>query len=214
MPHPLSLVNPTARVIMDQPLARNPKLAALAMECIGAFSTVEYAKLRAFMVMLGGPRTLAADVYLSLDTQAPKNAAIAAASNSIHAAHKELLTALLMLADTCEGHRNKLAHGMWAFSQDVPDALLLQFARGEPATRINRKRLYVYREVDFVSIRTECDRIRRHLFDFRQMLETDPRHADGALYRALCTAPEVAERLGHLRAKAAKATPPKPTQSP
>ena len=71
MPQPLSAVCKDASIIFgnagDRPLMRHPKLGALAMEAIAAYSNVENFMLHLFIALRGGNQTLATDVYLSLD---------------------------------------------------------------------------------------------------------------------------------------------------
>ena len=94
MPQPLSRVMPNARVTLgnagDRPLARHPELAVLAIEAIASWSNVEGFMLRLFMQLLGGNESLAASVFLALENQASKTAAINAdrKSTRLNSSHR------------------------------------------------------------------------------------------------------------------------------
>jgi hypothetical protein len=66
----------------DRPIERHPVLAAVALEAIASWSNVEAFLLRLFLHLLGGNQSLASSVYLSLEGQAAKTAAIYAAAKA------------------------------------------------------------------------------------------------------------------------------------
>jgi hypothetical protein len=100
----------------DRPLARHPDLAVHAIEAIASWSNVESFMLRLFVEVFGRHRSLAADVFLSLEGQAAKSAAINAAAASVlkdRDPELRLLRAILAIVKTNEKDRNKLAHWTW-----------------------------------------------------------------------------------------------------
>src|SRR5262245_32958359 len=124
LPQPLSRVLSNASVILgnagDRPITRHPELAVLAIEAIASWSNVESFMLRLFMQLLGGNESLAASVFLSLESQSAKTSAIKAASTSSlddRPAELEVLNAILAIAKANEKDRNKLAHWTWGDSQ-------------------------------------------------------------------------------------------------
>jgi hypothetical protein len=132
VPQPLSRMMPNAGIILgnagDRPLARHPELAVLAIEAIASWSNVEAFMLRLFMQLLGGNESLAASVFLALENQASKTAAISAAAATAlreRPAELNVLRAILSITKTNEKDRNKLAHGTWGDSPNIPDAVLL-----------------------------------------------------------------------------------------
>ncbi|MGU7775529.1 hypothetical protein ACV229_35860 [Burkholderia sp. MR1-5-21] len=132
MPQPLSRVAPEAGIAIgnagDRPLARHPDLAVLAIEAIASWSNVESFMLGLFVELFGGHNSLATEVFLSLDGQAAKSAAINAAAASVlkdRDAELRVLRAILAIAKTNEKDRNKLAHWTWGDSPHLPDAVLL-----------------------------------------------------------------------------------------
>ena len=109
MPQPLSRVRPNASVTLgnagDRPLARHPELAVLAIEAIASWSNVESFMLKLFIQLLGGDDSLAASVFLALETQHAKNAAIKAAAETALAERPQELSvfrAILSIANTNE----------------------------------------------------------------------------------------------------------------
>src|SRR5437867_245444 len=87
MPQPLSRVASSAGIMManvgDRPLVRHPHLAMLAMEAIASWSNVESFMLRLFVTLFGGNGALATNVFLAIDIQSAKSAAIQAAADTV-----------------------------------------------------------------------------------------------------------------------------------
>lgn len=125
MPQPLSRVTPEAGIVVignagDRVLARHPDLAVLAIEAIASWSNVESFMLGLFVELFGGHNSLATEVFLSLDGQAAKSAAINVAAASVlkdRDAELRVLRAILAIAKTNEKDRNKLAHWTWGTAQ-------------------------------------------------------------------------------------------------
>ena len=117
MPQPISRVHPNASIIMgnagDRPLARHPELAVHAMEALASWANVESFMLSLFIRLLGGNDSLAASVFLALENQAAKTAAINAAATTVLKDRQDelrVLRAILAISKTNEKDRNKLAH--------------------------------------------------------------------------------------------------------
>ena len=87
MPQPISRVSPNASIVIgnagDRPLMRHSHLAVLAIEAIASWSNVESFMLNLFIQLLGGNGALAAEIFLSLETQSAKTRAINAAAESL-----------------------------------------------------------------------------------------------------------------------------------
>ena len=204
MPQPLSQICSNANVIFgnagDRPLLRHPKLGALAMEAIASYSNVENFMLHLFVVLLGGNDALAMDIYLSLETKGPKDAAIRGAAKSRFADDPQklkLLTAILALAKSNALSRDKLAHGVWGDTPNVSDALLLVNPRAT-ITPLKYEDIFVYKAKDFEDIIKSNDRLCGFGQLFRFILQKHVANTEDALYDQLCMEPEIQEKLKSL----------------
>lgn len=210
MPQPLSRVAPNAEVMLgnagDRPIERHPRLAAVALEAIASWSNVEAFLLRLFLQLFGGNQSLASSVYLSLEGQSAKTAAIrAAAKEALSGRADELavLDAILAIAKTNEKDRNKLAHGSWGDSSELTDALLVFDPRVD-VDQLDYKFVYVYREADFRAIVAANDQLCKLCQGLRFVLQVHETSRDGRLLRQLLAAPEVAERIARQAQRAAQ----------
>ena len=179
-----------ANVGMLSPMKQRPELALLVAEVISTWSNVEVFMMRLFVDLMGGPEELAATVFLALEIQSAKSAAInAAAEEKLSVENKALLSAILAVVKSHQKTRDKLAHWVWGYSDQIPDGLLLtnpkDTMRPFPADLI-----YVWKETDFKAAISANERLAGYGSMFRLMLSQDPR-----LYDALCAAPEIRERL-------------------
>ncbi len=204
MPQPLSTVVQSANIFIgnagDRPLTRHPELAILAIEAIASWSNVESFMLRLFIQLLGGNGTLAANVFLALEGQGPKTAAIQAAANTVLQAMPEKLTllkAILAIAKTNEKSRDKLAHWTWGDSPNLPDALLLLNPKSS-IENLDRDEIFVWREQDFREIIKANDRLCGFGLHFGFVLGDHPANRGNRLFDQLCAEPEIRERLDHL----------------
>jgi len=210
MPQPLSRVNRDANVLIgnagDRPLERHAQLAAVALEAIASWSNVEAFLLRLFVQVLGGDQSLATAVYLALEGQAAKSAAIRAAAALAlrsQAGTLAVLDALLAIAKTNEKERNRLAHWAWGDSPDLPDALLLYDPRTNLAD-VNRDEVFVYREQDFRLIIQANDRLCSYGHRLKFVLQGHSSNRDGKVLAGLHAEPEIAERIARQAERAAR----------
>lgn len=201
MPQPLSRVAPNSGVMIgnagDRPLSRHPDLAILAIEAVASWSNVEAFLLRLFVDLFGGHGSLAADVFLSLEGQSAKNAAIAAAAASALTARPDelrVLRAILAVTKTNEKDRNKLAHWTWGESLGLSDALLLVDPRSSIGD-LDLSKVFVYRASDFHSIIQSNDRLCGFGLKFKFILNGHVANRDGRLLAELLAEPEIAARL-------------------
>ena len=200
MPQPLSRVNPNAgfRIgnVGDDPLQRHPELALLAVQVVASWSNVDAFLLRLFVELMGGPRDTAATVFLALETQSAKTAAINAVARALPDNHQRVLRAILAIAKTHQRGRDKIAHWIWGDSDALPEAILLidprAMAGDEPP---NRDDIYVYRRNDFIELIRANERVAGFGMDLRFILMGHVANRDGALYARLCAEPEIQERL-------------------
>lgn len=201
MPQPLSRVAPNANVVIgnvgDYPLRRHPELALLAIEVIASWSNVEAFMLNVFVEMMGGPADTAATVFMALESQPAKSAAInAVADAELHDHHRDLLRVLLAMAKSYGKSRDKIAHWIWGDSPQLPDALLLANPKDRARLPLSREGILVYREPDFRTIIMGNERLAGFGLTFEMIIRGHVADRDGALYGELCAEPEIRERLG------------------
>ncbi|CAN7190616.1 hypothetical protein LJR230_000422 [Trinickia sp. LjRoot230] len=201
MPQPLSRVAPDASIVIgnagDRPLARHPDLAVLAIEAVASWSNVESFMLGLFVELFGGHNALATEVFLSLEGQAAKSAAIAAAAASVlkdRVAELSVLRAILAIVKTNEKDRNKLAHWTWGDSPNLPDALLLVDPR-TTVHELDRCDVYVYRTQDFLAITQANDRLCGYGLRFRFILQGHVANRGGHLLAELAAEQDIQDRL-------------------
>ena len=204
MPERLSNIRPKVRDwefggIANRHVSQRPHLAALAMECISSWSNADNAmRLGLFALLFGGSGSLAAKVFLAMDSTRAKSLAVVTAVEAVLAGEPEmikLLKAVQAIAATNEKQRDKLAHHIWGVSKDLPDALLLADPRKEYGGE-NLDDIYVYFERDFLSIISANERLFGYAIDFRRILDTKKDAAKRKeLFQALSLMPEIRARL-------------------
>lgn len=223
MPQPLSRTAPNASITLnnagDRPLQRHPELAILAAEVIASWATVESFMLNVFVELMGGPTDKAATVFLALETQSAKAAAInAIAEESLADEHKALLRAIIRVTKSHQAMRDKIAHWVWGDSPDLQDALLLidprehldrsprlddllaRAAAGQPFQmpefpKTNKDKIFVFRRADFETPIQNNARVAGYWFTFRWILTNHPANEGGRLFSELSAEPEIAETL-------------------
>jgi hypothetical protein len=201
MPQPLSRVQPDASVsignVGDRPLSRHPELAILVAEAISSWANVESFMFKLFIDLFGGNNSLAANVYLSLENQAAKNAAITAAAKTVMGVDSTefaLFKAILAIVKANGKSRNKLAHWTWGDSPNINDAVLLI----DPRTTlgdIDKSNIYVYKRHDFESIISANDKVCGFGLQFKFILNGHVANRDGELLKKLMVEPEIILKL-------------------
>jgi hypothetical protein len=175
------------------------------MEAVASWSKVESFLLQLFVQLLGGNGALAAEVFLSLQGQAAKSAAIRAAATSVLRERQQelkILNAILAIAATNEKDRNKLAHWTWGDSPSLPDALLLVDPRVFIQDEIDRSSVYVYVAHDFERIIQANDSLCGYGLLLTFVLQDRPELNDGRTLDALAAKPEIAQALSRLERRA------------
>ena len=201
MPQPLSRVMPNASVVIgnagDRPLLRHPELAVLAIEAIASWSNVENFMLNMFIQLFGGNESMSANIYLSLENQSAKNAAINAAAGTALKENPEELSvfkAIMAISKTNEKSRNKLAHWTWGDSPNIADGVLLIDPRSSIG-ELDKSEIYVYKAQDFNSIIQANDRLCGFGLRFNFILRDHVANREGRLLNDLKSEPEIRERL-------------------
>jgi hypothetical protein len=216
MPQPLSRVIPTDKplhmFIDNTPnvsMKARPNLALLVADVVASWTSVESFMLRVFIELMGGHAETAATVFLALEAQTAKAAAInAVAEEQLSDDHRKLLRAILAVMRTHQKTRDKIVHWTWGYAEQLPDALLLvnpkdllidvkTLAERDPRNfRFpDYNKVYVYTSKDFNDAIQANYRLAQYASRFRFILIDHPGNKDGSIYAELCKAPEIQERL-------------------
>lgn len=205
MPQPLSRVVPNASISIgnsgDRPISRHPKLGVLAIEALASWSNVEAFLLRLFVDLFGGHGALAADVFLSLQNQSAKSAAINAAATSVLSDRPDelnVLRAILALAKTNEKERNKIAHWVWGECSQLQDAILLVDPRSTIG-ELDLSNVLVYRANDFQNIIESNDELCGFGLLFKFILNGHVANRNGELLKKLLNDPRIRQRISQQR---------------
>ena len=166
------------------------------MEAIASWANVEQFMLNAYISLLGGAREDAATIYLALETQSAKVAAInAVARKKLTKEHNALLAAILKLAKANQKQRDRLAHWVWGNSPNLPDALLLADPRVMAVRFPTHDDIQVYTSQDFNDLIAGNDRVCGHGFFFNWMISGQGPQSPEELYQRLCAEPEIRDIL-------------------
>ncbi len=202
MPQPLSKVLPNAGFQLgnagDRPLERHPDLAVLALEALASWSNVENFMLHLFIELFGGNDSIASEMYLALESQSAKKAAICSAANVFlkdKLNEMNVLQAILAIMKTNEKDRNKLAHWIWGDSPLIPDALLLIDPRNTLNVELDLSEIFVYKAHDFYSIIKSNDHLCGIGLEFNFIIQGHPANWDGRLLNKLMAEPEIKKRM-------------------
>jgi hypothetical protein len=207
MPNPLSSVNPGANVLIGNvgpgasALAQRPLLALKAILVIESWANVEGFMLRLFAALLGGSESMAAEIYLRLDTKGPKSAAINAAADFAFKSRpelKKLLTAIQQIEKTNGSMRDRVAHWTWGHSPELPQALLLVDPRAIIGINMDRSKVLVYNERDFDDIIAANNRLCGYAQQMQFIVMGHVGNEDNSIYDRLCNEPEIQDRLSRL----------------
>lgn len=181
----------------DYPLRRHPELALLVAEVIASWSNVDGFMRQLFIELMGGPADTAATVFVALEIQSAKMAAInAVADLKLSDPHKKLLRAILSLIKTNQKSRDKIAHWTWGDSPDIPDALLLSNPKDSSSLApVSPDKILVYKERDFRDIIAQNERLAGFGRRFQLVISPSGPPGRDQLFDRLCSEPEIRDRL-------------------
>jgi hypothetical protein len=218
MPQPLSKVHPTAKsLVTPDAIASRPKLSPLLAEIIARWADIE-ANLRTILsyVLRAEAAPIAAMLHLINSAHTQMEMILAAGRAKLIDPELETFEAVMKIAGAALKKRNPLVHHLWAYSNELSDALLLvtpeaysdvfvrlQKAReSQPTESIaleaDRDRTMVYRESDFRQFIEELKTVARCTTFLINYLE--PQHvARDQMYRLLSSEPLMAAALTSIR---------------
>jgi hypothetical protein len=193
---PLNYVRRRAKFrVPANALAERPELAALIGECIAVWSQVEAQLAILLSAIMKAETGITAAVFLSIrNSRAQREALSAAAQIGLKDRELEMFSAIALLYQSLDGQRTDLAHGVFAVSEDLPDALLwidakdftnhhveswsdvpsnvflAQLAKDAESEQKLRDKFFVYRKDDFISLRDEIKDFWAAVFRFGMFL--------------------------------------------
>lgn len=213
-PKPLSHQPGPLHLEMDSlgtyPFVQRPHLAVLAMERIASWATVESWLLKLYVDLSGGNKSMAADIFLALEGNAAKSAAITKLIARIEPRYQTLYLAISKMAKTRSKERDKLAHWIWGISPQYIDALLLADPRSEVRKTLdfeetrdltmdeifkqNLEGIYIYDSIAFREMLKGNTDLASYIFRFR-WLRIPIHNPNDKLYHELCAEPAIREIL-------------------
>ncbi len=219
-PQPLSSVKSSAVVKWGgDAFEKHPELSVLVVRCIAGWAHAEGFMRELLVRMLGARAEPAAKMYAALSSaQAQFSVLQAAARCTLRTPHLEMFEAIISLARRTARARHRLAHDLWCYSDDIPDAMLLleataafnftieknQFLQngsvlaamlqGQKAPTFPTDRVYVYREKDLAEILNEIFQVQNYLAQFQNVATPDSPTAASS-YSELLLEPRIQEAL-------------------
>ncbi len=126
-PHPLSNYRPGATVDFSPgAIAKNTELAALAMQIVGEWSFVDFKLVEIATGLMGSDFAITAVMLTALRSSDAVRAVVSSGvAYSTTDDDLDLFQRAMKAIGKVRECRNRYAHGVWGYSPDCPDALLL-----------------------------------------------------------------------------------------
>lgn len=216
-PQPLSNVRTDAKFQVHKKATEfRPQLAPFIARIISQWALVEAGIGTMLSSILEAEFAATAAILSSLRSSSAQIDALAAAGRTkLSGRDLELFEAVIMIVRSAAKKRNLIAHHIWAYSDDLPDALLLvepkAYAQihvkfqtslatktygGSDTLHPSPEHVRVYRKQDFEEIVREIDTVNDSVlitcFHLDQNIEND-------FYDELCSEPLVARALARVR---------------
>lgn len=219
MPQPLSKVRSDASIILgnsgDYPLEQRPDLLPHAMRVVAAWSTLESFMGSAIVNILGAHAGPGIAMYTSLTSNAAKMGALRAAGDVIITGKQnDLFHALLVVFNSLATRRNKIVHGVWGYSPEVPDGVLLahqsvlvnwtmeleRFLESTPSENnqmpvIDKAKIFVYKATDFKALIKDIEMLSGAFLQYQHLPDRHRAHRSDQVYDQLSREPLIREAL-------------------
>jgi hypothetical protein len=215
---PLLNVKPKARVrFAANALGERPALAALVGECIGFWSQLEAQLAILLSSIMRAETAIASAVFLSIrNSRAQREALAAAAQIGLQGRELEMFSAISLVYQPLDAQRTDLAHGLFAVSDDLPEAIVWVDAKDFTRQHVQewadfwknpfgpsfsavdealKPKLFIYRENDLIGLRNEISEFWRAVFLFHVHLRVPNEEQFQSLYNA----PPIQQALTRLR---------------
>jgi hypothetical protein len=232
-PQPLSRVRPNALVLASpEAIILRPKLAPSIAEIIARWADIE-ANIGSILsfILRGEAAPTAAMLYAVRSSSAQMDMILAAGWAKLFDPELEVFEAVIQIARAAAKKRNAIAHHVWGYSEELPEALLLiqpaaysdmfvelqnslnspDYSGGWIMLHTDNERTLVFRENDFREIMSELKTVARCATFLINYLE--PKHAArDQMYRMLCDEPLIDAALISIRkSRQPQPRPPQPT---
>jgi hypothetical protein len=127
MPQPLSIVSPNATArLSPHALLQKPELAALVCSAIAMSSEIDHSIGLLLVRIIGADAAPTIAMYDAIQADRVKMQLLnAAAKAALTSEQHRVYDAVIKVSVAAQKERNRLAHWIWAYSPEVPDALLL-----------------------------------------------------------------------------------------
>jgi hypothetical protein len=217
---PLSKVNPRATVTWGAPDTmthpQRAKVATLVANCIAEWADIE-TMLGLFLgLLLKTDSAAALSIYSSLENRsAQRRIVLAAAESKLLPDHFDLLCAVFNVSIApAMKERDKLAHWSWAYSEELPDRLLLTEPRNKtlmhfeavilrlqnPTIAFDPSKIYVVSENDLLRLGERLRTAKNYLTQFMATAWDRNSPEEREKYRQLLSSePQIREAWGRLR---------------
>lgn len=222
MPQPLSSAYPGRNVGYDfgshsNPAKTRPALAALAMGVLAEWSQLEWALGELLQRMVGKNPAPATVMYNALSGSASKGAALKAIAEVVlEDWQKEHFDTIINLFKSSSKDRNRIAHGIWGYANELPDALLLkdpiESSKYSLSFKVETENngaqsknfendILVYRSIDFQNIQSDIFELCNIVlyFSATTIREQENREQLIAQFHQQCILPRYQTALNHVR---------------
>ena len=218
MPQPLSKVRPSADVVMaPNAVAENPYLALLIAFVVNSSAYLEIKLGECLAELIRTKPKLGVTIFSSLtSTTAQLSVLKSVVIHVLTGKDRDLLLAIIHLAGKAISQRNDVVHGLWGYSLEIDDALLLvpsrvhldlhakivNSMRGiryfKRMPMFDRSGIFVYKKSDFLEISTFLVEVNSFFVLFWRMRRSkSPRRAQ--LRRELLQEPRVQKALAQIQ---------------
>ena len=215
MPQPLSHY-PKASIPIgnsnDSPSHVRPQVALAAMSVIAGWSILESFVSSFFVDLLGANPAPAAAIYSVIRSEAAqKDALRAVAGTRLSDVEMDLLEAVFSVFDSAAKGRNKVAHWVWGYANEIADGVLLCNPRDFMQLQLDerdgsvdlsrqwREKIYVFDKADFESMARDINRAMDFVVRLRFLIDRGhPWNRGDELFVELCNEPEIQRFLTNL----------------
>jgi hypothetical protein len=225
---PLLYVKPNANIRFPaNALSERPDLAPLIGECIALWSRVEAQMAILLGAIMKAETGVASAVFLSIrNSRAQRDALTEAAQVALTGRELEMFSAIALVYQSLDGQRADLAHGIFAVSQELPDALLwidakdltqhtiLTWAEEDAKQEVPfppqsddavKSAVFIHRKNDLIGLRDEITQFWKAVFLFGVYLRMSARfpglNGPEEEFQRLYDLPPIHQALSRLRGK-------------
>jgi hypothetical protein len=158
-------------------LKQRPKLAPLVADIVTISTQIDTARMKIFAHLSGGNPAISTSIFLSLDGERAKRAALdTVAKAALSREDYDLLSAILTISDNAQKQRNKIAHWCLGVSSEAKDAIILTHPQNMTEGQ-NGAQYIAYKARDLNAITETVATAARLLAEFHAGLIDEPNRA-------------------------------------